>query len=104
MKKYILYMAAITSISITACRKIETDGEPFVVYVPTGGGGPVAAKTVTLSGHVTKDTTLLAIDNNFISGLVYVDAGVTLTVEAGATVKGAYAGSNTAALFVKRGA
>lgn len=103
MKKYFFYMAAITSISISACRKIEMDGEPIIVTVPGNGGGTVG-KTVTLSGHVTKDTTLLAIDDNYLSGLVYVDAGVTLTVEAGATVKGAYAGSNTAALIIKRGA
>jgi hypothetical protein len=104
MKKYIFYVAAITTMSITACRKIETDGEPFIVEVPAPGGGTPTGKTVTLTGHVTKDTTLLAIDNNTISGLVYVDAGVTLTVEKGATVKGAYSGSNTAALIVKRGA
>ncbi len=103
MKKYFFYIAAIISISISACRKIEMDGEPIIVNVPGTGGGTVG-KTVTLSGHITKDTTLLAIDNNFLSGLVYVDAGVTLTVEAGATVKGAYAGSNTAALIIKRGA
>lgn len=103
MKKYIFYVAVITSVSITACRKIETDGEPIIVTVPGSGGGTVG-KTVTLTGHVTKDTTLLAIDNNILSGLVYVDAGVTLTVEKGAIVKGAYAGTNTAALIVKRGA
>jgi hypothetical protein len=104
MKKYIFYIAAIISISITACRKIETDGEPIIITVGGGGGGTPSAKTVTLSGHVTKDTTLLAIDNNFITGLVYVDAGVTLTVQKGATVKGAYSGTNTAALIIKRGA
>ncbi len=104
MKKYIFYVAAITSISITACRKIEKDGEPFVVEVPGSGGTTSTGKTVTLSGHVTKDTTLLAIDNNILSGLVYVDKGVTLKVEAGATVKGAYSGTNTAALIVNRGA
>jgi hypothetical protein len=104
MKKYILYVVAIISISVTACRKIETDGEPIIVTVPGGGGGGTTGKTVTLSGHVTRDTTLFAIDNNFISGLVYVDRGVTLKVEKGATVKGAYAGTNTAALIVNRGA
>ena len=104
MKKYFFYLAAITSISISGCRKIEMDGEPIIVNVPGTGGGTGEGKTVTLTGHVTKDTTLLAIDNNFISGLVYVDAGVTLTVQEGATVKGAYAGTNTAALIVKRGA
>jgi hypothetical protein len=108
MKKYILFVAAITSISIIACRKIETDGEPIFVdkpvYIDTSSNNTPIAQTVTLSGHVTKDTTLKAINNNILSGLVYVDAGVTLTVEAGATVKGAYSGSNTAALIVKRGA
>jgi hypothetical protein len=105
MKKSIFYLAAITSLSITACRKIEKDGEPFIVNVPgTGGGSGTTGKTVTLSGHVTKDTTLRAIDNNILSGLVYVDAGVTLTVEKGTTVKGAYSGTNTAALIIKRGA
>lgn len=103
MKKTIFYAAAIIALSTTACRKIETDGEPFIVTQP-GGGGTTVGKTVTLTGHVTKDTTLYAADNNFLSGLVYVDAGVTLTVEKGATVKGAYSGTNTAALIIKRGA
>jgi hypothetical protein len=102
MKKTLFIVTAIASISITACRKIETDGEPIIVNVPGNGGA--TGKTVTLSGHITRDTTLLAADNNFLSGLVYVDAGVTLTVEAGATVKSAYSGTNTAALIVKRGA
>ena len=104
MKKYIFYLAAFTTISISACRKIETDGEPIIVNVPSSTTGTVVAKTVTLSGHVTKDTTLLAVDDNFISGIVYVDAGVTLTVQAGATVKATYSGTSTAALIIKRGA
>jgi len=102
MKKYIFYVAALATISISACRKIESDGA--IVYVPETGGGTGTAKTVTITNHVTKDTTLRAIDNNILSGLVYVDAGVTLTVEKGATVKGAYAGTSTAALIIKRGA
>lgn len=105
MKKYIFYVAAITLLSISACRKIETDGEPIIVTVTgTGGGTGPVGKTVTLSGRIIKDTTLLAIDNNFITGLVYIDAGVTLTVQKGATVKAAYSGTNTAALIIKRGA
>lgn len=104
MKKCILYIAAFTALAITACRKIEMDGEPFIVTQPGTGNGGTSGKTVTLSGHVTKDTTLRAADNNILSGLVYVDAGVTLTVEKGATVKGAYSGTNTAALIIKRGA
>lgn len=102
MKKYFLIASTMVSL-ITGCRKIEMDGEPFLVEVPGTGGG-VAGRTITLSGHISKDTTLLKVDNNILSGLVYVDAGVTLTVEKGATVKGAYSGTNTAALIVKRGA
>ncbi len=105
MKKYILYLTALASVAITSCRKIETDGEPFIVQVGGGnGGGTTVGKTVTLTGHVTRDTTLLAIDNNILSGIVYVDAGVTLTVQKGATVKATYAGTSTAALIVNRGA
>jgi len=104
MKKYFLYLAALVSVSITSCRKIETDGEPIIVTVPDGGGGGgTVGKTVTLTGYITRDTTLLAVNNNIISGIVYVNAGVTLTVEAGATVKGAFAGTNTSALVVNRG-
>ncbi len=98
-------MAAVTAVSITACRKIKTDGEPIIVTVPDGGGGTTpTGKYVTLSGHVSKNTTLLTIDNNTFSGLVYVDAVVTLAVEADATVKDAYAGTNTDALIVDSGA
>jgi len=105
MKKYIFYVAAITSISITACRKIETDGEPVIIEVPGGGtGGGATGKTVILKNHITRDTTLRAIDNNTISGFVYVDAGVTIFIEAGATVKGDYASSQASTLIIKRGA
>lgn len=106
MKKYILYFAAVASVSIVSCRKIETDGEPIIITQPGGPSGPTnpASKTVTLSSHVTRDTTLLAIDNNILSGIVYVDAGVTLTVQKGATVKATFAGTSTAALIINRGA
>lgn len=104
MKKYILGLAALAAISVTACRKIETDGEPFVVEIPGTGGNGTTGKTVIIKGHVTKDTTLYAKDNNTISGFVYVDAGVTLTVEKGATVKGDYTSGEASTLIVKRGA
>ncbi len=104
MKKYIFFAAAITTLSTTACRKIETDGEPFIVNIGGGGGGVVTGKTVILKDHITKDTTLRAIDNNIISGFVYVDAGVTLTIEKGSTVKGDYASAQASTLIIKRGA
>ncbi|WP_300601853.1 hypothetical protein [Niabella sp.] len=106
MKKYIFYVVALMTICTIGCRKIEMDGEPIIIEVPGGndGGTNPVGKSVTLKGHVTKDTTLYAKDKNIISGFVYVDAGVTLTVEKGATVKGDYASSEASTLIIKRGA
>ncbi len=101
MKKYIAYVAAFTAIAVTSCRKIEMDGQTQVVVV--GGGGGTSAKTVTLSGRLTKDTTLLAVDNNNLRGIVYVTKGVTLTIQKGAVVKGAFSGADVAALVICRG-
>ena len=46
------------------------------------------SKNVTLEGDILSDKTLRAMDNNLISGYVYVTDGATLTIEAGAIVKG----------------
>jgi len=104
MKKYIFGLAALAALSITACRKIETDGEPFIVEVGGGNGSGSTGKTVLLKGTITKDTTLKAGDNNTISGFVYIDNGATITVEAGATVKGDYLSGEASTLIIKRGA
>jgi hypothetical protein len=104
MKKYILGLAALAALSITACRKIETDGEPFIVEIPGTGGGGTTGKTVILTGNITKDTTLKAADNNTISGFVYVKSGATITIEAGTTVKGDYLSSQASTLVIERGA
>jgi hypothetical protein len=61
------------------------------------------SSTVTLSGKITKDTTLYAKDVNYLSGVVYITKGVTLTVEEGAKVQGKY-GANVGALVICRGA
>nr|HPH23124.1 hypothetical protein [Chitinophagaceae bacterium] len=65
MKKYVLYLSALITIAVTGCRKIEMDGEKEIVII-NGGGSSSTGKTVTLSGRITKDTTLLKADNNFI--------------------------------------
>ena len=101
MKKYILCLASITTLFVTSCRKIETDGEIIIVEGPGGGGS--GSKTVTLSGRITKDTTLRKADENILKGLVYIANGATLTVEAGATVKGSFSGADVAALIITRG-
>ncbi|QES89496.1 hypothetical protein [Rhizosphaericola mali] len=105
MKKYVLGLATVIALSTVACRKIESDGEPFIVEVPSGdGGGTTTGKIVRLTGNITSDTTLRAADNNTISGFVYVKSGATVTVEAGATVKGDYLANQASTLVIERGA
>jgi len=77
--------------------------EIFVVtkeVTPVG----VVSNTITLSGKITKDTTLYAKDVNYLSGIVYITKGVTLTVEAGAKVQGKSSGAEVASLVICRGA
>jgi hypothetical protein len=64
----------------------------------------VVSNTVTLSGRITKDTTLFAKDVNYLSGIVYVMKGVTLTIQEGAKVMGKSSGADVAALVITRGA
>lgn len=104
MKKYIFYLTALVAISTTACRKIETDGEPIIIEIPGNGNGGTTGKRVELKGFIEKDTTLRAIDNNILTGKVYIRKGATLTIEKGAIVKGTYTGSDVAALIINRGA
>ena len=99
-----LFILSLAFLAITGCRKIETDGEKEIFVVtkevtPVG----VVSNIITLTGNITKDTTLLAKDVNYLSGKVYVTKGVTLTIEAGAKVMGK-TGSNVAALIIARGA
>ena len=99
-----LFILSLAFLAITGCRKIETDGEKEIFVVtkevtPVG----VVSNIITLTGNITKDTTLLAKDVNYLSGKVYVMKGVTLTIEAGAKVMGK-TGSSVAALIITRGA
>jgi len=103
MRKYILYLTALTGLAITSCRKIETDGEKEIIVITQPGNGGSNGKRVELAGRITKDTTLLKGDENILKGLVYITNGVTLTVEKGATVKGSYSGADVASLIICRG-
>jgi hypothetical protein len=99
-----LFYLSLAFLAITGCRKIEMDGEKELVIVtkevaPVG----VVSKTITLSGRITKDTTLFAKDVNYLSGIVYVASGATLTIETGAKVQGKYSGSDVSALVITRG-
>lgn len=103
MKKYFFYIASLAALAVTSCRKIETDGEKEIVIINGGGTGSNTGKRVELSGRITKDTTLRKGDENILKGFVYITKGVTLTIEKGAVVKGAYTGTDVAALCITRG-
>ncbi len=104
MKKYILFAAvAIMAISISSCRKIETDGEIQVVVVNGGGGTPTTGQTITLQGRINADTVLRKANNYILKGLVYIVGNHTLTVEAGTVIKGSFSGTDVAALIITRG-
>jgi len=99
-----LFILSLAFLAITGCRKIETDGEKEIFVVtkevtPVG----VVSNIITLKGKITKDTTLLAKDVNYLSGLVYITKGVTLTIQEGAKVMGK-SGADVAALVICRGA
>lgn len=100
-----LFILSLAFLAITGCRKIETDGEKEI-FVVTKEVAPVGvvSNTITLTGKITKDTTLYAKDVNYLSGLVYVMKGVTLTIQEGAKVMGKSSGADVAALVITRGA
>ena len=62
------------------------------------------SSTVTLSGRITSDVTLYAKDINFLSGIVYIANGATLTIEAGAKIQGRTSGAYNSTLVICRGA
>ncbi|MCB0480273.1 MAG: multidrug transporter [Flavobacteriales bacterium] len=63
--------------------KAKKDDGSCTYSTPSDGGGSTSSD-VTLSGEVTADKTIRAIDNNTLKGGVHVKAGSTLTIEAGA--------------------
>ncbi len=101
MKKYIFYLAAITAVAVTSCRKIESDGEKEIIIVPGGGGN--TGQTIILQGRISADTTLRKQNTYILKGLVYMVGNKTMTVEAGTTIKGSFSGSDVAALVITRG-
>jgi hypothetical protein len=103
MKKYILFIAAIIGLGITACRKIETDGQIQVVTVG-GGGGNTTGQTITVQGRITADTIFRKANTYILKGLVYIANNKTITIEPGTVIKGSFNGSDVAALIITRGA
>ncbi len=102
MKKYIFCIAALASIAITGCRKIETDGEVQIVYV--GGGGTTGGQTIILKDRINADTILRKQNTYILQGPVYMVGNHTMTIEPGTVIKGSFTGSSVAVLVITRGA
>ncbi|AVR45239.1 hypothetical protein C7S20_08130 [Christiangramia fulva] len=70
-----------------------------------GGGGGNETGDVTLTGLITKDSTLTSNRIWVLSGKVVIDSGVELTIEPGTIIKGKEGtGSLASALIISRGA
>ncbi|MFN9111019.1 MAG: hypothetical protein ACK5XN_13225, partial [Bacteroidota bacterium] len=59
------------------------------------------APTVTVTGTITTNTTWTASNTYLISGLVYVAAGVTLTIEPGTVIRGDASIANSSLIITK---
>ncbi len=61
------------------------------------------ATTTTISGHITTNTTWTSTNVYLLSGVVYVDSLVTLTIQPGTIIRGNNSVANSS-LLIKRGA
>ncbi len=104
MKTKFFLFITIFALSVTACRKIETDGQIQVVTITTPGTGGTTGQTITLQGRITADTVLRKNNTYILKGLVYIANNKTMTIEPGTTIKGSFSGADVAALIITRGA
>src|SRR5678809_830476 len=102
MKKNTFYLVAISTVLIASCRKIEMDGEKEVIII-NGGGGGTTGQTITVTGRINADSTFRKANTYILKGLVYIVGNHTLTIEPGTIIKGAFSGSDVAALIITRG-
>jgi len=89
----LLYITAI-ALATTSCGKLENDFQE-----PT----PVASREmVVVKGSITSNTTWTADKKYLLNGFVYVEEGVTLTIQPGTIIKGDLPTKGT--LIIKPGA
>ena len=104
MKKNLFLACSLVVLAISACRKIETDGQIQVVTITTPGTGGTTGQTITLQGRISADTVLRKNNTYILKGLVYMVNNKTMTIEPGTIIKGSFSGSDVAALVITRGA
>jgi hypothetical protein len=90
MKKLYAFLLALTLVVLSQPMKVSAQA-----------GAPVKSAADTLSGVISANRTLTNDKIWFLSGYVYVDTLVTLTIEPGTIIKGIKATSGT--LFIQRG-
>ena len=89
MKKFLLGLAVLSTLTVVSCKPKPTD--PVVVE----------PENTELKGEITEDRTLKTGNTYTMDGVVYVKNGATLTIEPGVTVK---AVKGKTCLVVTRGA
>ncbi len=86
--------ACVLALALAGCKKNE---EP-----PKKDDNAGTGETITLSGNISENLTLLARNRYMLNGFVYVKPGVTLTIEPGTVIMGVL--NTKAALIIERGA
>jgi hypothetical protein len=74
--------------------------EDWTNWDPQNANYPAA--TVTITGHITSNTTWTSANTYLLNGVVYVDSLVTLTIEPGTVIRGNNLVANSS-LLVRRG-
>ncbi|MBT8270612.1 MAG: hypothetical protein KJO25_01070, partial [Bacteroidia bacterium] len=109
MRKAVLSLLSLSFLIFTGCFK--DDDTPIIIEEITiineggGNGGGEDCPTISVSGAITSDTTWTSDNIYVLNQKVVVDAGATLTIQAGTIIKGtAGTGSLASALIVARDA
>ena len=106
MKRIVLSVLVLSSLLLTGCFK--DDDTPIIIEEVTiingdGGNGGGSDSTVDVSGAISSNTTWTNDNIYILNQKVVVEAGATLTIEAGTIIKGRPGtGSLASALIVAR--
>jgi len=104
MKNLFLSALAISALLFTSCGS-DDDGVTPVLVVEGDDTPTVTETTVTIDANITEDTTFTSDVVWTLDGIIAVEEGVTLTIEPGTIIKGAFGtGVNASALIIAQGA